>query len=203
VSLLNWDLCSFLRTVIYCYNFSFKHCFSWTPYFLCVVSSFSRALKYTLISFLISFLTHWLFWLITVCLYISPNLFLWIYNLVPLWLGNIVCLILILLNLSWLVLSPKYILPCECTMCFWEEYVHILLLLGRIFYRYVLILIIMLLESATSLLIFCLFILSIARNKILKSPTTTVVYFFFQFYKFLLHMFWGSVTRCVYLMVSW
>ena len=44
----------------------------------------------------------------------------------------------------------------------------------------------------------CLFVLSIIRSRVFKSPTKMCA--FLLFYQFLLHVFWSLVIRCIYIL---
>ena len=58
---------------------------------------------------------------------------------------------------------------------------------------------IVLFESSTSLLIFCLVVLSIVENGVLKTPTLKLPLSPFKSVPFLLHVFWDSVLGvCIF-----
>lgn len=92
--------------------------------FLYVVFTFSLKSQYFLISFLISFLTYWLFKSVLFNFHIFVNflhfLLLLISNLISLWLDSILCMVSDLLNLVRLVLWPSIWSSLENVLCMLE-----------------------------------------------------------------------------------
>lgn len=86
--------------------------------------------------------------------------------------------------------------PGECSRCVWNQCVfcHFWVNCFRDINR-----LIVLFKSSVSSLVFCLLDLWIMERRLLKSPA---LFCFFQFCPFLLHVFWSSMARCIFVCIT-